>query len=135
MPEQIKKRTKASRSNLDDKLSDVFGFEKGEVQYEDGEIHEEVQESLELLNEYDNSREAWAVKFQESLEFRAGAQWTNDEREVLESRGQAPIVVNRIHPIVETAKSLLTYNSPQFRSTAREDSDRDTAKVFSDLFS
>ena len=45
-----------------------------------------------------------------------------------------PIVVNRIHPIVETAKSLLTYNSPQFRSTGREDSDRDTAKVFSDLF-
>ena len=135
MPEQIKKRTKASRSNLDDKLSDVFGFEKGKIEYEDGEIHEEVQESLELLNEYDNSREAWAVKFQESLEFRAGAQWTNDEREVLESRGQAPIVVNRIHPIVETAKSLLTYNSPQFRSTAREDSDRDTAKVFSDLFS
>lgn len=36
---------------------------------------------------------------------------------------------------METAKSLLTYNSPQFRSTAREDSDRDTAKVFSDLFS
>ena len=34
----------------------------------------------------------------------------------------------------ETAKSLLTYNSPQFRSTGREDSDRDTAKVFSDLF-
>ena len=35
---------------------------------------------------------------------------------------------------METAKSLLTYNSPQFRATAREDSDRKTAKVFSDLF-
>ena len=79
-------------------------------------------------------REIWAVKFQESIEFRAGAQWSQDERDILEQRGQAPIVVNRIHPIVETAKSLLTYNSPEFRSSAREDSDRDTAKVFSDLF-
>tara|TARA_R100001015_G_C4633578_1_gene198732 strand:- start:2315 stop:4666 length:2352 start_codon:yes stop_codon:yes gene_type:complete len=134
MPEQIKKRTKSSRNDVSDKLSDVFGFEKGEIT-EGGELLPEVQESLELLTEYDNSRETWAVKFQESLEFRAGAQWTNEERQVLENRGQAPIVVNRIHPIVETAKSLLTYNSPQFRSTAREDSDRDTAKVFSDLFS
>lgn len=55
-------------------------------------------------------------------------------KDILESRGQAPIVVNRIHPIVETAKSLLTYNSPQFRATAKEDSDSKTAKVFSDLF-
>ena len=98
------------------------------------EIHKEVQESKELWTQYNTSRDTWAQRFQEALEFRAGAQWTKEQQESLESRGQAAIVVNRIHPIVETAKALLTYNSPQFRSTGREDSDRRTAKVFSDLF-
>tara|TARA_Y100000590_G_scaffold154005_1_gene176914 strand:- start:6205 stop:8427 length:2223 start_codon:yes stop_codon:yes gene_type:complete len=94
----------------------------------------EVKESIELFDEYKSSRQIWAQGFQEALEFRAGAQWSHEEKDILESRGQAPIVVNRIHPIVETAKSLLTYNSPQFRATAKEDSDSKTAKVFSDLF-
>jgi hypothetical protein len=129
-----KKKTRAGRSQNYKDLVDVFNYKPGRLEQDNYEIPDEVQETQELLTEYNNLREIWAVKFQESLEFRAGAQWTEDERDVLESRGQAPIVVNRIHPIVETAKSLLTYNSPEFRSTAREDSDRDTAKVFSDLF-
>jgi len=131
MPESIKKTKKSQRSQNYNDLIDVFGYVPGRLNPESGEIPDEVQESIELLTEYNNLREIWAVKFQESIEFRAGAQWSQDERDILEQRGQAPIVVNRI---VETAKSLLTYNSPEFRSSAREDSDRDTAKVFSDLF-
>tara|TARA_R100000742_G_C4279284_1_gene103438 strand:+ start:1225 stop:3558 length:2334 start_codon:yes stop_codon:yes gene_type:complete len=134
MPEKVKKTKKKQRSQNYNDLVDVFGYIPGRLKPESGEVHDEVQETLELLKEYNNLREIWAVKFQESIEFRAGAQWSQEERDVLEQRGQAPIVVNRIHPIVETAKSLLTYNSPEFRSSAREDSDRDTAKVFSDLF-
>jgi hypothetical protein len=132
LPRNIQKKTAATRtqSKKDNKV--VFDFESGSI--DAYETPEEVQLTQELYTEYKSSRELWAQKFQEAVEFRAGAQWTNEEQEVLESRGQAPIVVNRIHPIVETAKSLLTYNSPQFRTTAREDSDRKTAKVFSDLF-
>lgn len=132
MPKTIKKRTQSTRtqSRLDKKT--VFGFEDGSIQADN--IDPEVELSKEVYTEYDSSREMWAQKYQEAIEFRAGAQWTLEEQEVLESRGQAAIVVNRIHPIVETAKSLLTYNSPQFRASAREDSDRGTAKVFSDLF-
>jgi hypothetical protein len=106
----------------------------GKKRRDGSNLNPDVELSLELFREYKSSRELWAEKFQEAIEFRAGAQWTNEEKEILESRGQAPIVVNRIHPIVETAKSLLTYNSPQFRSTGREDSDNKTAKVMSDLF-
>jgi len=133
MPKR-KKSQKARSQNYND-LINIFGYVPGRIRKNDGSTHEEVDLSQELLREYSSSREMWAVKYQEAIEFRAGAQWSNEEKDVLEARGQAPIVVNRIHPIVETAKSLLTYNSPQFRSTAREDSDRDTAKVFSDLFS
>ena len=98
------------------------------------ELTDEVQLTRELFHEYKSSRELWAQKFQESVEFRAGAQWTNEERDVLEARGQAPIVVNQNTSYCRNCKIFLTYNSPQFRSTGREDSDRDTAKVFSDLF-
>ena len=132
MPKKIQKRVQSTRTQGKDDLQFVFDYESGDVNQV--EIDEEVQLTRELFHDYKSARELWAQKFQESVEFRAGAQWTNEERDTLEARGQAPIVVNRIHPIVETAKSLLTYNSPQFRSTGREDSDRDTAKVFSDLF-
>jgi len=132
VPQNIQKKTARTRTQNKKDNKVVFDFQDGRIN--SYEIPEEVELTRELLMEYKNSRELWAQKFQESIEFRAGAQWTNEEQEVLESRGQAPIVVNRIHPIVETAKSLLTYNSPQFRATAREDSDRETAKVFSDLF-
>jgi len=132
MPKKIQKRVQSTRTQSQDDLQFVFDYQTGDVNQV--EIDEEVQLTRELFYDYKSARELWAQKFQESVEFRAGAQWTNEERDVLEARGQAPIVVNRIHPIVETAKSLLTYNSPQFRSTGREDSDRETAKVFSDLF-
>jgi len=132
MPKKIQKRTQSTRSQSKDDLKFVFDIDSGSINPEKTPI--EVEETREIYNDYRSAREVWAQKFQEAVEFRAGAQWSNEEREVLESRGQAPIVVNRIHPIVETAKSLLTYNSPQFRSTGREDSDRSTAKVFSDLF-
>ena len=132
MPRNIQKKTAATRKQNKTDNKTVFGFDDGRISAYT--IPEEVELTRELFTEYKSSRELWAQKFQESIEFRAGAQWTNEEQEVLESRGQAPIVVNRIHPIVETAKSLLTYNSPQFRATAREDSDVKTAKVFSDLF-
>jgi len=127
----IKKR-KAKSRNLETQNELVFNYETGDI--DERETHPEVQVTRELWTQYNSSREPWAQKFQESIEFRAGAQWTQEQQEVLEQRGQAPIVVNRIHPIVETAKALLTYNSPQFRATGREDSDRETAKVFSDLF-
>lgn len=126
------KRRKAKSRKPETQSELVFNYETGNI--DERETHPEVQVTRELWTQYNSSREPWAQKFQESIEFRAGAQWTQEQQEVLEQRGQAPIVVNRIHPIVETAKALLTYNSPQFRATGREDSDRDTAKVFSDLF-
>jgi hypothetical protein len=132
MPKKIQKQLASTRRQNKDDLEFVFDYKTGDVNAR--EIPEEVNLTRELYTDYKSSREQWAQKFQEAVEFRAGAQWSNEERDILEARGQAPIVVNRIHPIVETAKSLLTYNSPQFRSTGREDSDRDTAKVFSDLF-
>jgi len=124
-------RNRTIEERMDQAPSEVLGADAGAP--EQLEIHPEVKKTLELFNEYENARNDWASKFSEAKQFRNGAQWTTEQTEILERRGQAAIVVNRIHPIVETAKALLTYNRPQFRSTGREDSDTRTAKIYSDV--
>ena len=93
----------------------------------------QVTKTKELFEQYRQRREPWAVQAKEDKEFRLGRQWTQEQAETLESRGQAAIVVNRIHPAVETAKALLTANRPGFRCSPREDSDRGVANVLSNL--
>jgi hypothetical protein len=94
-----------------------------------------IQKVHDLWRSYSNKRETWATKAQEDKEFRLGIQWTSEQRRVLEERGQSPVVVNRIHPAVETAKAMITANRPSFRVAAREDSDNKVAQVISSLLS
>ena len=94
-----------------------------------------VNDTLRVFKDYSKKRDSWAQQAKEDKEFRLGRQWTKEQSETLEARGQAPIVVNRIHPAVETAKAMLTANRPSFRCAPREDSDRKVANVFSALLS
>ncbi len=89
-----------------------------------------VDETQRLWRQYSNSRSEWAEHAQEDKEFRLGKQWKTEQEETLKARGQAPIVVNRIHPAVESAKAMLTSKRPSFRVSAREDSDNKIAQVF-----
>jgi hypothetical protein len=92
-----------------------------------------VDETLELFDKYSSKRDNWAQQAKEDKEFRLGRQWTAAQKETLESRGQAAIVINRIHPAVESAKAMLTANRPSFRAAPREDSDNKVANVMSAL--
>jgi len=92
-----------------------------------------VDETLDIFDKYSSKRDQWANQAKEDKEFRLGKQWTAEQREVLKSRGQAPIVINRVHPAVESAKALLTANRPSFRAAPREDSDNKVAQVISAL--
>ena len=92
-----------------------------------------VTETLDLFDKYSSKRDTWANQAKEDKEFRLGRQWTAEQRETLESRGQAPIVINRVHPAVESAKAMLTANRPSFRAAPREDSDNKVAQVMSAL--
>ena len=92
-----------------------------------------VDETQDLFKTYSEKRETWANHAQEDKEFRLGKQWTSDQKRVLEERGQAPLVVNRIHPAVEAAKALITANKPQFRVSPREDSDNQVAQAMNGL--
>ena len=92
-----------------------------------------VDETKDLYNIYKQRRHTWAKQAKEDREFRLGRQWTKAQADALEARGQAPIVINRIHPAVETAKAMLTANRPSFRCSPREDSDKKVANVLSAL--
>tara|TARA_X000001382_G_scaffold35984_1_gene23658 strand:+ start:20624 stop:22849 length:2226 start_codon:yes stop_codon:yes gene_type:complete len=92
-----------------------------------------VDETLDLFDKYSSKRDVWAQQAKEDKEFRLGKQWSKSQRETLEARGQAPIVINRIHPAVESAKAMLTANRPSFRAAPREDSDNKVAQVMSAL--
>ena len=105
------------------------------MDYDQNTKKDKAQETRDLFKKYSLNRETWARHAQEDDEFRLGKQWTAEQRRVLESRGQAPIVVNRIHPAVEAAKSMITANRPSFRCSPREDSDRKVANVMSALLS
>ena len=94
-----------------------------------------VTDTHDLFDKYSSKRDNWAKQAKEDKEFRLGKQWSKEQRDTLESRGQAPIVINRIHPAVETAKAMLTSNRPSFRAAPREDSDNKTAQVMSALLS
>ena len=101
-------------------------------QLNDDELVDKVHS---LWRTYSKNRETWATHAQEDKEFRLGKQWTQEEKRILESRGQAPIVVNRIHPAVEAAKAMITSRRPSFRVAAREDSDNKVAQTLSALLS
>ena len=94
-----------------------------------------VNETHDIFRNYSKERDTWAKQAKEDKEFRLGRQWTREQEETLKSRGQAPIVVNRIHPAVEAAKAMLTANRPSFRVAPREDSDNKVAQVISGLLS
>ena len=94
-----------------------------------------AEETKRLFDLYKRKREHWEVQAREDQEYRLGRQWTKEQTEVMEARGQAPIVVNRIHPAVETAKAMLTANRPSFKVSPREDSDTKVANVLNHLLS
>jgi len=100
----------------------------------DGESKQNIiDKTLDLFDKYSSKRDTWAQQAKEDKEFRLGKQWSKSQRQTLEARGQAPIVINRVHPAVESAKSMLTANRPSFRAAPREDSDNKVAQVMSAL--
>jgi hypothetical protein len=109
--------------------------EKKNTKYGEMTDKEAVDKVHDLWRTYSKNRDTWANHAQEDKEFRLGKQWTDEQRKVLQARGQAPIVVNRIHPAVEAAKAMITANRPSFRCAAREDSDNKVAQVLSALLS
>jgi hypothetical protein len=87
----------------------------------------------ELWREYSAAQIEWKEGADENEMFASGVQWTQDQIDLLKKRGQGAIVINAITWATEQLKAMLTANKPRFSATAREDSDRKMAAVFTNL--
>jgi hypothetical protein len=92
-----------------------------------------AKENFELFLQYSSERFDWASQVVENDAFRNNAQWTSTQQKTLEERGHSPLVLNRIHPAVEMAKSMMTANRPRFTCSPREDSDTKMARLWGDI--
>ena len=111
---------------------DEYKNPESQSEYSEESIADSTKRLFDL---YKRKRDVWETQAREDQEYRLGRQWTTEQTKVLESRGQAPVVVNRIHPAVETAKAMLTANRPSFKVSPREDSDTKVANVLNALLS
>ena len=111
---------------MDDNVND-------QLMPEEAQVDELAIETQEIFREYSRKRTAWAENAQQDIEFRLGRQWSDEQVKTLEARGQAPVVVNRIHPAVETAKAFLTSRKPSYQIYSKEDSDVKVASAFTGL--
>ena len=94
----------------------------------------EVIETISLFDKFSSDqREQWTSITTEDRDFRYGNQWTQEQVTELKDKGQAPIVINRIHPAIEQTKALLTSQNPSFRVSPREDSDNQLAQALNGL--
>lgn len=92
-----------------------------------------AKEELERYETYRDLRREHLTQVELDQDFTLNKQWTKDEERELNSRGQAPLVINRIFPVVMQEQAILCANKPEFRVTAREDGDVEVAKVGSDI--
>ena len=108
-----------------EKMSGTYGYSKD---------HPELFNE-ELWREYSSAQSEWKEGADENEMFAAGVQWTQNQIDLLKKRGQGAVVVNAITWATEQLKAMLTANKPRFSATAREDSDRKMAAVFTSLMS
>jgi len=93
----------------------------------------EAEMSRNLLYNYEGAQADWKASADENEKFASGVQWTQRQIDILKKRGQAAVSINAITWAIEQMKAMLTANKPKFQATAREDSDRKKATVFSML--
>jgi hypothetical protein len=97
------------------------------------EPHDEAKLTRRLYEEYRDHHHEWVEDASEDLEFYNGQHWTDDQREVLQERGQKAVEIETTYQLVEQAVAMLTANNPSFRATARESSDVSYADLIADL--
>lgn len=96
-------------------------------------IHKEVERNITLSVDYSSWHDTWVEQAKLNRDYVFGKQWTDEEVEVLEARGQAPVVINRIRPIVDQKMAIMASKKPGIRVTGRDDSDVKKAKLWEDI--
>lgn len=85
-----------------------------------------------IFKDYESHRGDWAKEAAQNEDFFMGKQWTTQELNQLKTRGMAPIVVNRTHPVIMQEVAILCSKRPAFRYFGRDDGDTAMAAMWSD---
>lgn len=93
----------------------------------------QVYNTIRRFKHYRDKRKIWDSPANEDVAFFNLKQWTDEEFEILNSRGQAPLICDQIYPRVTHLVSQLTASMPEFRVTGRDDKDVRKAQIFNEL--
>ena len=96
-------------------------------------INKEVERNIELASDYSSWHDTWEAQAKLNRDYIFGKQWTEEEVDKLEERGQAPVVINRVRPIVDQKMAIMAAKRPGVRVTGRDDSDTKKAKLWEDI--
>jgi len=103
-------------------------------------ISKMTQSDIDFWYSVKGRRQEWNTKSQEWYDFSImNKQWTTEEEQTLERRGQAPLVINRLKPVIRLYQSHLGARAPKIKTVPmRSDIGEITAQklstVFNDLF-
>lgn len=108
-------------------------YENLEQPTQDTSTDRDVELTEELYQHYSDAQYEWSTRGRESKDFVHNVQFTKEQIDVLNERGQAATPINVLWPAMEQAVAMLTANTPSFQATAEEDSDVKTASAISDV--
>lgn len=80
-------------------------------------VPKQVRDDIDFYLRTKAGKTSWEQSAQEWYEFAImNKMWTEEEKNVLKARGQSPLVVNRLKPIVRSYQSYLGAKSPAIRA-------------------
>lgn len=89
-------------------------------------FHRMLSEAMRYESDYRKRNE-------ELFDYYDGAQWSDEESAIIESRGQQPTVINIISPTIDMLKALERDRDPDIQVVGREGGDDDKARVMTEL--
>jgi hypothetical protein len=101
---------------------------KSRLNSDDKDLSKIIDQIEDFLIDTEDAR----VRSQRARDYRDGKQWTSDEAAKIESRNQAPIVINRIKPKVEGLKGLVVNRKTDPRAFARTPKHEKAAEAVTD---
>jgi hypothetical protein len=72
--------------------------------------------SKHLLDDYDAHRNEWAQQVALDFDYFCNKQWTDEEQQILDDRGQTPLVINRITPVALQKIAQLGEHRPKIKA-------------------
>lgn len=90
----------------------------------------EARKSSELLIDYHAARFDWAAQIAINQDYFLGKQWTDKERKILNERGQAALVIDRIFCTIQQKLAQLTQHRPVLRALPVESNDQSKSEMW-----